>query len=95
MVYRGLFADAADVAYPGVEELQKRINLLCTAPTVINYQVAGTAQDIQVTASFAADAADWDAGNRTYFCFVSRASGENLAASIALPQPAVTITPTP
>ncbi len=95
MVFRGLFTDAADVQYPGVEELQKRINLLCTAPSVINYQVAGTAQDIQVSASFAASAADWDAGNRTYFCFVNRSSGQTLTASVALPQPAVTITPAP
>ncbi|MGX5681639.1 septum formation family protein [Schumannella luteola] len=86
MVYRGTFPDDSTVAYPGVEELTKRINLLCTAPTVINYQIAGTAADIQVTASFAATAEDWDAGDRTFYCFVSRASGENLTASVAQPQ---------
>lgn len=85
MVFRGLFPDDATVAYPGVEELTKRINLLCTAPTVINYQIAGTAADIQVTASFAATAEEWDAGDRTYYCFVNRASGENLTASVAVP----------
>lgn len=86
MVYRGTFPDDATVAYPGVEELTKRINLLCTAPTVINYQIAGTAADIQVTASFAATAAEWDDGDRTFYCFVSRASGESLTASVAQPQ---------
>ena len=88
MVFRGQFDDAADAPYPGFDELGKRIGLLCTAPTVINYQVAGTAQDIQVAASFAVDAADWDGGNRTYFCFANRASGAELTASIAQPQPA-------
>jgi hypothetical protein len=86
MVFRGQFPDAPDAAYPGVDELNKRIDLLCTAPTVINYQVAGTAQDIQVAASFAATAEQWDAGDRTFFCFANRASGESLTASIAVPQ---------
>jgi hypothetical protein len=95
MVARGRFEDAPGTAYPGVEELQTRINLLCTSATVINYQVAATALDIQVSASFPVDEEDWDEGNRTYFCFVDRASGENLTASVAVPQPAVTITPTP
>ena len=95
MVARGRFEDAPGVPFPGAEELQKRINLLCTSAAVINYQVAATAIDIQVAASFPVDETDWDEGNRTYFCFVNRASGENLTASVAVPQPAVTITPTP
>ena len=35
MVFTGLFADAADAAFPGTDELHKRVNLLCSAPTVI------------------------------------------------------------
>lgn len=95
MTARGRFEDALGTPFPGAEELQKRINLLCTAATVINYQVASTAIDIQVSASFPVDEADWDSGNRTYFCFVNRSSGENLTASVAVPQPAVTLTPAP
>lgn len=95
MIYRGYFDDAQDAAYPGFDELTKRTALLCTAPTIINYQIAGTAQDIQVAASFAVDAAEWDAGNRTYFCFANRATGADLTASIAFPQPAMTLPPFP
>ena len=86
MVFRGLFDDAATVAYPGVEELQKRINLLCTPPTVIDYSKAGAFTDIQVTASFAATAEDWNEGNRTYFCFINRSSGQDLTGSVSVPQ---------
>ena len=93
MIYRGLFDDSAVTIYPGVEELQKRINLLCTAPTIIDYAKAGTANDIQVEASFAPDATDWAEGNRTYFCFVSRSGGEDFTVSIAIPQ--LVPTPTP
>lgn len=95
LVFRGVFDDAADAPYPGFDELAKRTGLLCTAPTIINYQVAGTAQDIQVAASFAVDAADWDDGNRGYFCFANRSTGADLTASIAFPQPAITLAPTP
>ena len=98
MVYRGEFPDAASSAsYPGADELQKRINLLCTAPTVINYAVAGAANDIQIAASFAADADEWDSGNHGFFCFASRSGGADFTASIAVPQVPVvpTAVPTP
>jgi hypothetical protein len=88
MIFRGTFPDASDAAYPGVEELQKRINLLCTPTTVIDYSKAGMLNDVQVTASFAADAADWTEGNRTFFCFVNRSSGQNFTESVAVPQTA-------
>jgi hypothetical protein len=95
MAYRGMFDDPASATYPGLDELQKRINLLCTAPTVIDYAVAGTAQDIQVAASFAADEQEWDAGNHSYFCFVTRSTGADLTASVAIPQVAVAPAPAP
>jgi hypothetical protein len=85
LVYRGTFADPAITAFPGAEELQTRITALCTAPTIIDYAVAGTVLDLQVTASFAVDAADWDAGDREYFCFVNRVGGEPLGASLVVP----------
>ena len=95
MVFRGTFDDEAVAAYPGVEALQTRINLLCTAPTIIDYARAGAANDIQVSASFAADAADWDEGNRTFFCFVNRSGGGDFTESITIQQVPVTPTPTP
>jgi hypothetical protein len=95
MVHRGVFDDPEGTPYPGLEELGTRINLLCTAPTIIDYAIAGTVQDIQVAASFAADEEEWDEGNRTYFCFVNRAGGELLTASIAIPQVAPIPTPAP
>lgn len=86
LVTRGTFADPAEAEYPGLDQLSARMNLLCTAPSVVDYAVAGAFSDIQVEASFAVDAADWESGNRTYFCFLSRTSGEPFSASIALPQ---------
>ena len=95
MVYRGTFVDDLFAPYPGLEELQKQTAVLCTAPTVINYAIAGQTSDVQIEASFAVDETDWSDGNRTYFCFASRATGGEFTASIAVQQVPVTPTPTP
>lgn len=86
MIYRGLFADKENDPYPGVDELQKRINLLCTPATIINYAAAGLVPDLQVSASFAADEDQWDSGDRTYYCFVNRAGGAPITGTVAVPQ---------
>jgi hypothetical protein len=83
MVFRGIFADEAFAPYPDASVLQARINLLCTSPTTINYAVASQFADIQIAASYAATEADWDAGQRDYYCFVSRSSGEPLTVANA------------
>jgi hypothetical protein len=71
-----------------MEALQQRTATLCTAPTVVDYATAGAVADVQVSASYAADAQQWADGDRDYFCFADRAGGEPLTASIALPQAA-------
>lgn len=83
LVYRGIFADEAFAPYPEASELQARINLLCTTPTSINYAAAGALSDIAVSASYPASAEQWDAGEREYFCFLTRSTAEPLAVSLA------------
>ena len=96
MVHRGTFpatAAAASTAtpaptgtpssYPGVPALQAQINLLCTAPGVIDLSVAGGYTDIQFQGAYAASAKEWDAGQHDYFCFVTRSSGQPLTNSVA------------
>lgn len=93
LVYRGRFDDSALDAYPGVEALQARMNLLCSSPENIDYAAASQFSDIQVSASFAGTEDDWTAGNRNYFCFVNRSSGEPLTASVAMPARAPVVIP--
>ena len=85
MVHRGVFGadDASD--YPGIDALQAQINLLCSAPAVIDFAAAGAYNDIRFAGSFAATDQEWAAGHRDYFCFVTRGSGEPLTGSVALP----------
>ena len=70
--------------YPGVAALQTQINLLCSAPTVINFAAAGAYSDIQFTASYPATDKQWADGDRSYYCFVTRSSGEPLTGSVAV-----------
>jgi hypothetical protein len=83
MVFHGFFTDEAWAPYPGVTGLQSRINLLCTSPATVNYAAASQFADIQIAASYAATEEDWDAGQRDYYCFVSRSSAEPLTTSVA------------
>ena len=94
LVFRGTFVDPASATFPGVAELQKRITLLCTPATILNYALAGAVKDIQVRASYAVNESDWDSGNHDYFCFVNRSGGATLTASVAIQQVAVPPTPT-
>jgi hypothetical protein len=94
LVLTSTFPVTAGPDYPGVDALQKLAASLCVAPTVIDYAAAGSANDIQILASFAADETDWNAGNRTFSCFASRTGGAEFTTSIAKPQPLPTATPT-
>lgn len=98
LVYRGRFDDPKLAEFPGVEALQSRMSLLCTLPTAIDYAAASQFGDIQFAASHAANEEDWVAGNRNYFCFVTRSTGEPLATSVALPDvptPVIPVEPAP
>jgi hypothetical protein len=102
MVFRGTFPDAppaaggtpapsatpAPGAYPGAPALQAQINLLCTAPGVIDLATAGAYSDIQFQAAYPVTEKEWADGYHDYFCFVSRSSGGPITGSLATPHPA-------
>ena len=95
LVFHGYFGDEAYAPYPGEAVLQSRINLLCTSPKSVSYSLASQFSDIQVAASYAVTAADWDAGQRDFYCFVSRSSAEPFTASVAnAVVPSETLAPT-
>ena len=94
LVSRGIFGDEAYAAYPGVEALQARMNLLCTAPTSIDYGVASALNDVQVSSAYPVTEEQWDAGQRSYFCYVTRSGSETLTVSLA-PVPVVDAAPVP
>ncbi len=94
LIHVGTFTDKATDPYPGVGELQKRINVLCTPTTIIDYALAGAIPDLQVAASYAANQAQWASGNRTFYCFVNRSGGSAITGTVAMPQVAPTVAKT-
>ncbi|TFC88688.1 hypothetical protein E3O67_07940 [Cryobacterium sp. TMT3-29-2] len=87
LVYRGLFAGDTAAPFPGEAELAGQINLLCSATGVIDLAAASAYDDVQVQGSYPITEKQWFEGARYYYCFVSRASGEPLTASVAGPGP--------
>lgn len=85
LVARGVFSDAADEPFPGVEALDKRLIKRCASSRAIDYDTVADLNDLQVEASFAANETEWAAGNRDWFCFATRASGDKLTTNIAKP----------
>lgn len=86
LVTRGSFGGDATTAYPGEPALVAQLNLLCSAPTVIDYGMAGGYPDVQLQASYPANEELWAAGDRDYFCFASLPPGGYFTSSIAVPK---------
>jgi hypothetical protein len=83
MLFKGTLPDAEGAPYPNGAQFQSEIQPLCTAPTVINYSAAKAVKDLQVSYSYPATSDDWDAGARSYYCFVNRESGDPLPGDLA------------
>jgi hypothetical protein len=86
MVFKGTLPDNAQTAYPSTASFKTQLIALCSAPTAINYATAAAVTDLQVSFSYPANTAAWLAGDRTYYCFVNRASGGNLTGDLAVPK---------
>jgi len=86
MVFKGTLPDTSEATYPTSSEFQKEITPLCSDSTAINYAVAGTVTDLQVSFSYPPNTASWLSGNRTYYCFVDRVSGGNLPGDLSVPR---------
>jgi hypothetical protein len=87
MVHTGTFPipDTGAEAYPGEDVLQSQALALCRAPGIFS-PASSAINDGQVAASYPVSAEDWDAGRRTYYCFVTRSSGEPITGDLTLPQ---------
>jgi hypothetical protein len=73
--------------FPGTEALAAQISLLCSAPGVVDLAAAGAYNDAQIQGSYPVTEEQWDA-DPSYYCFVSRSSGEPLTGSVAIPRTA-------
>jgi hypothetical protein len=95
MVYRAWFPPLVDDPdnpvvgkpadpFPGEAALATQISLLCSAAGVVDLDAARAYSDAQIEGSYPVTEEQWDA-DPSYYCFVSRSSGEPLTGSIATP----------
>ncbi|RQP08916.1 MAG: hypothetical protein EAS51_13410 [Microbacteriaceae bacterium] len=88
LAYRGelppAFEGELEEPFPGAEALLAQVQGLCSGAGVLDLAAAGQYTDMQVEVAYPVDAEQWDAGERHYFCFVSRSSGEPLTGSVAI-----------
>jgi hypothetical protein len=88
MVYTALLSTDPAEPYPGAGALAQSTGPLCSQPGVISMTAAAAYPDLQVQASYPATAGQWTGGDRSYYCFASRTSGQPMTGSIAGPGPA-------
>lgn len=82
LLLRAPFDDARTAAYPGITAIEQRMAALCSATGVVDLARAGAASDLQVSYAFPATRAQWERGERDYWCFASRSSGAPISGSI-------------
>ena len=88
LVYTNLLSADPAAPYPGADALAQQIPGLCTAGGVIDLAAAGAYPDLQVVGSYPATEQQWKDGQRSYYCFANRSSGQPLTSSVAGPGPA-------
>jgi len=84
LVARGAFEGDAFAPYPGEQALTSQLGLRCSSPDVVDLVAAEQYADLQYQAAYPATEEQWTAGDRSYFCFVFRGSGEPLTGSVAV-----------
>ncbi|PSL38503.1 hypothetical protein CLV49_2128 [Labedella gwakjiensis] len=87
LVFAAPYTDDPADPFPGEDVIASEIGLLCSAPGVVDFGAAAPFTDLQVQGSYPVSGEQWAAGNRDYFCFASRSSGEPLTTSVATPTP--------
>ncbi|NQX14089.1 septum formation family protein [Microbacteriaceae bacterium VKM Ac-2855] len=77
-------APVTDVnAFPGPDAMAASVAGFCQADGVVDIATAEALGDVQVQATYPVTNDQWIAGERDYYCFVSRAGGAALTGSLA------------
>jgi Septum formation len=84
LVLRGTLDGDAAAPYPGEQALPSQLGRRCSSPEVLDLAAAEAYADLQFQTAYPADAEQWAAGDRSFFCFVFRGSGEPLTGSVAV-----------
>lgn len=84
LVRRGLLEGIVGTPYPGESAITEQMGLLCTDPGVLDADAAAAYSWMQWQAAYPPNTDDWNKGDRSYYCFFSRASGETMTTSLVV-----------
>lgn len=88
LLYTNLLSADPAAPFPGGSALTTQVTTLCHVSGLVSLAAARAYTDLEVQVSFPASAAQWNTGQRSYYCFVSRSGGGALTGSIAGTGPA-------
>lgn len=82
LLSKGVLPEPAGAAFPGTKALETQVTDLCGAPGLLNWDwVAVWNEDVQIDLRYPNTAAQWEAGARSYYCFVYTYSRHELTGS--------------
>lgn len=84
LVRRGELEGVIGSPYPGESSITEQMTLLCTDPTILDLAAAGQFSWMQWQAAFPPNADEWNKGDRSYYCFFNRSSGEKITGTIVV-----------
>jgi hypothetical protein len=87
LVLRGEVSSDEAAPFPGEAEVASQVGQLCASEGVIDPAALGDVTDLQMQSSYPVTEEQWTSGERTFYCFVNRSSGEPLAVSVQGPGP--------
>lgn len=68
--------------YPGADEVGVVADTQCSAQGVLDLATAGEYPNMQISSAYAPTQEEWDAGNTSFYCFVSLADASPITGSV-------------
>ncbi|QWT24759.1 septum formation family protein [Subtercola sp. PAMC28395] len=91
---RGSLGDDPAAAFPGQAVVAAQLNLLCQQAGAFDPALLAAYPDVVWQAAYPVNDAQWKAGMRDYYCFVSRTSSGPISGNFAAPAFRAPTTPT-
>lgn len=83
LVAVGDLAELSGGVFPGVDQAATLTETACSAEGVLDLTLAGVYPNLQVSVAYAPTQEQWDAGETSYYCFVSLADATPITGSVA------------
>jgi hypothetical protein len=87
LVYTARLSTDAAAPFPGVDAVATQAGALCARAGIVNLAAAAKYGDVQLQATYPVTAEQWEQGQRSYYCFVNRSSGQPIGGSLMGPGP--------